>query len=731
MSKGETGSRSFGAFSGVFIPTFLSIVGVILFLRLGYVVGGAGLLGTITIILLAISVTLATGLALSSIASNIRIGAGGAYSIISKTLGLEIGGSIGIPLYLAQTFSVALYIFGFSEAWKFLFPSHNITIVALAAFSLLFLLTFLSTKGAVKVQVGVFVLICIALTVVFLGGNIPQGSPSVPMRNLQGPGFWTLFAIFFPAVTGLMAGIGMSGELSDPKRQIPKGILYGLGTTTVIYLATAVLLAYSSTTGQLLSNKLIIAEVSALPQLVLVGILAATFSSALTVLIAAPRVLQALSDNSIIPKSHLFTKKSEEREEPRNAILATGAIIVPLLIIGNLNSIAQVLTMFFLITYAVINVAVFIEQSLSLRSFRPLFKTPKIVPLYGALASFAMMFLINPYASVIAMFSIFAIYGLLLQKPLKQEKGDVRSGLFRAVSQWAAEKTRTLPESSMHIWKPNLLVPVLTTKTLTGNFPLIKSIAYPHGRMTTLGFKLRESIDENPEEEDITEEQIEKELEELPDLVDKFSKEKIFTSYSTIDAEDYTNALIVSMEAIESQVFSPNILFLPYRPNKLHKNDLNRIVKASEEKRCGVTLFDRDNEIGLGTEQDVHVWISPKALKEDLFEERYYDLALLMAYSIKKKWNGTMHLWMCVDEDKEKDAHRYLSKLSYEARLPRSTEINVMTGEFIETLEEAPKGDIHVIPFEENDVQTILNIAETEGRSFLFVLDSTRESVLA
>ena len=108
-------SSKFGAFNGVFIPTFLSIIGVILFLRLGFIVGSAGILPTMGIILLAVSVTFATGLSLSSITTNIRIGSGGAYSIISKTLGLEIGGSVGIPLFFAQIFSVTLYLFGFME----------------------------------------------------------------------------------------------------------------------------------------------------------------------------------------------------------------------------------------------------------------------------------------------------------------------------------------------------------------------------------------------------------------------------------------------------------------------------------------------------------------------------------------------------------------------------------------------------------------------------------------
>ncbi|MFP4116545.1 MAG: amino acid permease [Candidatus Aenigmatarchaeota archaeon] len=728
MPEKETGSRRFGAFEGVFIPTFLSIVGVILFLRLGYVVGGAGLFGTVAIILLTISVTLATGLSLSSIASNIRIGAGGAYSIVTKTLGLEIGGSIGIPLYLAQAFSVALYIFGFSEAWQFAFPEHSITMIALLSFSAIFLVTYIKTDFAVKVQGVVFVLICLALLVIFMGVGVGGGELSAPFVRSDGPPFWTLFAIFFPAATGLMSGIGLSGELTDPKKQIPKGIIYGLGATTLIYLAMTFVLSYSATPEQLIENSLILTEISIFPELVVVGILAATFSSALTMLIAAPRVLQALAEKSILPKKKFISRKTS-KGEPRNAIGLTALLIIPLLLLGSLDFVAQVLTMFFLITYASINLSVFLEQHLSIRSFRPTFEIPKIVPLYGFLGSLAIMFVVNPYAGIVATVSVLVIYILLSKKPIEREHGDVRSGLFRALSEWAAEKTRRLPESSRHVWKPNLLVPVTTDKTLIGDFPLIKSIAYPHGRITVLGLELDDESS-IPEEEKV--EEGEKELKEVPETVDKFEDSKIFATYSTIDAKDYSNSVIVSMEAIQSQVFAPNILFLPYEPGGIVEEGLKKIVGAAEENYCGLTLLDKDEDVRLGTEGDIHVWISPKALEDGLFQRRYYDLALLIAYSIKSNWDGKIHLWMAIDNENEgAEAEKYLKKLVYEARLPRSTEINVIKGDFKETLKEAPAGDLHIIPFERSDIESINEISTIEGKSYLFVHDSTKESVLA
>ncbi len=730
MADKKTGSRSFNAFSGVFVPTFLSIIGVILFLRLGFIVGGAGIGGAIIIILLAVSVTLSTGLSLSSIASNIRIGAGGAYSIITKTLGLEVGGSVGIPLFLAQTFSVGLYIFGFTEAWTFMFPEHDKLIVAFGAFLVLFMLVSVSTRIAVKVQIAVFALICLVLILIFIGANPIGRNISVPIINsVEGIPFWSLFAIFFPAVTGLMSGIGMSGELTDPKKQIPKGIISGLIFTTLIYIIMVLWIGYFATPGELLKNNLIIVELSALPFVTITGILAATFSSALTTLVAAPRVLQALAENKILPMSKVLEKKTSEGE-PRNAVWVTSAIIIFLLFVGNLNSVAQILTIFFLITYAMINISVFIEQHLGLVSFRPIFRVPKFVSLYGAVSSFIMILLINVYAGVGAIIFIIFSYTILAQKVLNQKEGDVRSGLFRALSEWAAKKTTSLPKSK-HVWKPNILVPVLTSRTLFGNFPLIKSILYPNGTMTVLGLKLTQNIKKNPEKEEITKKQIKKELKHLPILVKKFGEEEIFTSFSTIEAKNYVNAILVSLEAIESQTFPPNTLFLPFRPDKISKSVLKEIVKISKKEKVGTVIFDRDSELGLGSERDIHLWISPKAIKKDFYEDRYFDLAALVAYKIQRNWNGKIKIWMCVSKKKEREARKYLKKLVYEARLPtESTSFNVVNGKFKKTIQDAQDGDIHIIPFDESDIEAILKTTKIKNKSFLFVSDSTREDIL-
>ncbi|HII72349.1 TPA: Na-K-Cl cotransporter [Candidatus Woesearchaeota archaeon] len=731
QKEGETIKRqeapTFGTFNGVFVPTFLSIIGVILYLRLGYIVGSGGILPTIVIILLASSITFCTGLSISSITTNIRISAGGAYSIISKTLGLEVGGSVGIPLYLAQIFSVTLYIFGFSEAWKFIFPDHPTLLIIFASFLAVFLLTFISTKIAIKTQFLVFLIVVVSLVSVFLNTSWLRSVATVQLIGGFPHSFWSLFALFFPAVTGILAGIGMSGELKDPKKQIPKGMISAILITVAIYVATALWLGYTAAPDQLMNNKSIMIDLAAFGPLVLAGILAATLSSALTTFIAAPRLLQAMAEKSMFPGSK-YVVAMGKRGIPHRAVLFSAIPIFLTLYLANLDLIAPVITMFFLITYAIINIVVFVEQSIGLVSFRPTLTIPRFVPLFGAVGSIIMMFFINSLAGMIALLFVFFSYLWLVKRRLVSKEGDIRSGLFITFSEWAARKVLTLPESTKHIWKPNVLLPVVNTSTLLGNFPLIKSLTFPNGTMTVLGLKIKRQST-SPEQPGERRENL---LRELPVLINKFGQEGIFTSHSTVTAPNYTDAVCISMEAIEGQAFPPNILFLPFKVKRLPVKSLARIFKVAKKHNFGIVLSDRDRDVGLGSQEDIHVWIDPCALDKDIFSERRFDLGLLIAYRLYRNWAGKIHLWMCVPKERKQEAEKYLQRLVYESRFPHSTKIIVSTETFQKTLKLAPTGDIHIIPVTNyTDIGMIRKISESEEKSFFFVADSGKEDVLA
>jgi amino acid transporter len=706
-------AQRFNAFNGVFVPTFLSIVGVILFLRLGQIVGSTGMLGTMIIILLAVSVVIATGLSLSTITTNIQIGKGGAYSIISKTLGLEVGGSVGIPLYLAHVFSVALYLFGFAEAWGFVFPSHPDRLVILAAFAVLFALIAVSTRIAVKTQVAVFTLVCVSFLSIFVGGSlIAETSITSEITRLVSSNFWSNFALFFPATTGLMAGIALSGELKDPKHDIPRGLLWAIGVTTLIYMFMTIWLGNTASYQVLKDNTLIIIEEAWSSWLVLLGVLAATFSSALTTAVAAPRLLEAMADNRVIPFGEWLAQR--EGDVPFNATVITSALLVALLVAGSLDAVAPILTVFFLLTYAMINLVVFLEQSLGSVSFRPTMSIPQFVPFFGAASSTIIIFLINPVVGFISLILLAVTYNALLHKELKETDGDVRSGIFRNVAEWASRRIVNLPESMKHTWKPNILLPVQSAKTLLGNFPLIHAIASPNGTMDVLGLDIDDKAS----------------LDELPRLVHKFGDEDMFTSTTTVEADTYADGLCISLEAMAGQVFHPNIVFLTDEPG-LGDEDMNRVFETTASCDVGIVYVERDAELGLGTEDDIHVWINEDDVSDALSDDRSYDLAMLLAYRLQQNWDGTLHVHMAANTTPVSTAERYLETMLYEGRFPYSTAPHVHDADEQTALASAPHGDIHLIPVEDAaQFHEHKDNVQVDGKTYAYIRDSGKEDIL-
>ena len=259
----KEGVKGLGTFEGVYTPTILTILGVILYLRLGWVVGNAGLVGAIIIILMAHVITICTALSMSSMLTNINIGAGGAYTIISRSLGLEAGGAVGIPFYIAQTLSIAFYIIGFSELWINMFPSHSIRLVGFIVWLLLSVLSVVSTRLALRVQF--FVLGAIGLSIIsFLLGPSHNSNGPILLGSFEQAGFWATFAIFFPAATGILAGASMSGDLKDPRKSIIWGTLAAIITGLVVYLIVAYWFAKQAPADLLLANSSIILDLSLL-----------------------------------------------------------------------------------------------------------------------------------------------------------------------------------------------------------------------------------------------------------------------------------------------------------------------------------------------------------------------------------------------------------------------------------------------------------------------------------
>lgn len=445
-------------FGGVYTPSILTILGVIMYLRFGWVVGNVGLTGTLIIVTLSTSITFLTALSIAAIATNAPVKTGGAYYMISRSLGIEIGGAVGIPLYLAQAFSVALYIIGFSESLVTIFPNLNMKLVGITTTLLLGTLSLFSTKATIRVQFFILGIILLSLLSFFFGKPLTEtqsGIWALPDETTEG--FWKVFAVFFPAVTGIMAGVNMSGDLKDPARSIPKGTFMAVGTGYLIYMSIPVFLALWVDSETLITDPLIMYKIAFWGLAILLGVWGATLSSAVGSLLGAPRVLQALTKDNILPDRLSFLGKGSGPEQiPRGATVFTIVLTIILVYFGNLNAIAPILTMFFLTTYGVLNVTAGIERLLESPSFRPKFRVHWFFSIIGSVACFAVMFLINSIATIVAVIFIVILYIWLRRQRLKTTWGDVRSGMLLQVARYALLRLDT--KSNPKSWRPNILV---------------------------------------------------------------------------------------------------------------------------------------------------------------------------------------------------------------------------------------------------------------------------------
>ena len=466
--KSNKGGYGFGTFAGVFTPCVLTIFGVIMFLRTGYVVGNAGLFRALIILAIAKSISLLTSLSLSAIATNQRVKGGGAYFIISRSLGSEFGGSIGVALYLAQAVSVSLYVIGFTEALcsTFVALAPHSTIVAIVVCLVMFFVTYVGAAWAIKVQFLVLAALLVSVASFFIGGlsSVTWGgfwqrlSVNWSADYLPDNSFWVIFAIYFPAVTGIMAGASMSGDLADPQESLPKGTLFAVGITSVAYAAQMILLAGCCARGDLCNDTMILKKISLWGPLIDIGIWAATLSSALGSFVGAPRVLQALARDNIFPSLSYFGVGEGAGDEPRRAVVLTLFIALVCIMAGDLNVIAPVITMFFLITYGMVNFACFFESRSLNPSFRPTFQWYHwFTALLGAMGCLFVMFLVSKSAAVASLLILFGLYKYIEKQEVVASFGDAKSGyVFRR----AVEDLSQLERLGYHPknWRPQILV---------------------------------------------------------------------------------------------------------------------------------------------------------------------------------------------------------------------------------------------------------------------------------
>lgn len=452
-----------GTFSGVFTPSILTILGIILFLRLGYVVGSAGFGRALIIITLANAISVLTSISLSAVATNIKVKGGGVYYLISRTLGSEFGGAIGMVLFLAMSVSIAFYCIGFAEAVAVLLPQSVLTtprIIAVFAVIFLFIFAWLGADWATRFQFVVMVLLVVALFSFFAGG-LARWEMATLVQNWRvpsgGPEFWVLFAIFFPAVTGFTQGVSMSGDLKDPGKSISQGTFMAVGISILVYFGVALVFAGA------LSNEIMMKDYGAMKRvarfniLIDAGVVAATLSSAMASFLGAPRILQSLASDRIFPFLLPFAKGDGPLDNPRRAVLLSAAIALGTIGLGQLNLIARVVSMFFLISYGLLNYATFYEARTASPSFRPKFKWFDLrLSLLGFIACLLVMLAIDFKTGLIAISILFAIYQYLKRTAGPARWADSRRSYYLQRARENLLNAYIEPEHDRD-WRPQIL----------------------------------------------------------------------------------------------------------------------------------------------------------------------------------------------------------------------------------------------------------------------------------
>ena len=462
--RNDAVSGRLGTFAGVFTPSVLTILGIILFLRLGYVVGAGGLGKALIIIAVANLISVLTSFSLAAVATNMKVGGGGDYYLISRTLGIEFGGAIGIVLFLAQSVSIAFYCIGFGEALAAILGLTGhvaVQLIAGTALLFLFLLAWIGADLATKFQYVVMVFLILALSSFYIGG-IRQWDTGLLINNWSaGEGaasFWILFALFFPAVTGFTQGVSMSGDLENPGKSLPTGTFAAVFISILVYFTVAVVFAASTPLKTLAGDYGAMKQISMYGWLINAGVIAATLSSAMASFLGAPRILQSLASDKIFSFLVPFAKGHGPSENPRRGVLLSFGIAVATVLMGQLDLIAGVVSMFFLISYGLLNYATYFEASAETPSFRPRFRWySKKISLVGALICLGVMLAIDFKTGIAAVAILFAIFQYLKRVSAPARWADSRRSYYLKLVRNNLVEAQKVPAHSRD-WRPYVLV---------------------------------------------------------------------------------------------------------------------------------------------------------------------------------------------------------------------------------------------------------------------------------
>jgi amino acid transporter len=666
-------SRKFGT-APVFFTAIATILGAILFLRFGFAVGTLGFWGVILVILLGHLVTIPTALALSEIATNKRVEGGGEYFIISRSFGLNIGATIGAALYLSQAISVAFYVIAFTESFQFFFQymqeGHGIALPrqAVSIPALILLSVIILTKGAnlgVKTLYFVVALLFITLILFFLGGTqhgetTSFGLENAELRNFDS--FFMVFAIIFPAFTGMTAGVGLSGDLKKPRRAIPLGTTAATLSGMVIYFFIAYKMSSSASIENLVNNQFVMGDIAIAGYIIIpLGLAASTISSALGSVMVAPRTLQALASDRSIPGSgvnNYLAKGRKKDNEPFNASVVTLLIALVFVALGNVNAVAEIISMFFMLTYGSLCLISFLNHFGASPSYRPSFKTHWLVSLIGFITSIWVMFKINlPYAvAAVIIMTVLFLYMNHYHKGRKGLASIFTNSIFQINRKIQLYMQRKKGGDIFSEWRPSAICISDATFERDNALKLMEWVSYKYGFASYLhrfeGYYSRKSKQESDKI--------------YRSLITNIERNNIYMN--VIISPSYTSAIAQAIQIPGFAGMENNMVIFEF--DKETPDDLPDIIDNFNL----VTSGEFDVCILAGSRKPkfykngIHVWIKTT-------DTHNANLMILLSYIIMghPDWeNANLKIIEICSKDNVENVMKEMRKLVNEGRLPIS-----------------------------------------------------------
>ena len=658
----------------VFLTAISTILGAVMFLRFGYAVGSVGFMGTVVIIVIGHLVTIPTALAIAELATNQKVEGGGEYYIISRSFGINIGAAIGVALYMSQAISVAFYIIAFAEAFDpvilFLKESYGFVIadkrlISLTALVLLAIL--MLTKGAnvgMKALYIVVVTLFASLLLFFLGStDFQQQFTTAPLNSkiLNGDDFFIVFAIIFPAFTGMTAGVGLSGDLKDPKVSIPWGTVSATVMGMLVYIFIAYKMALSASPYELANDQLIMSKIALWGPIIPIGLAAATISSALGSIMVAPRTLQALALDEIFPSmkiNNILSKESKKTSEPIYATLVTIAIGLFFISLGSINTVARVISMFFMVTYGALCTISFFQHFAADPSYRPAFKSKWYISLLGAVMCIYLMFKMDAgyaMASIVIMIGIY--FGITKFKEDKEGMAKIFQGvIFQLIRQIQVFIQKADKDDDN--WRPSVICISGDSFDRPSAFELMRWISHRYGFGTYIhyisGYYSKETNLLSKEE-----------LKRLIKAAD-ISDSNVYVD--TMVSPSYTTAVAQSLQLPSVSGKDINMILFEY--DRIHPEGIDDIienypiVKAAGYDTCILGSSPK----GFGLHAEIHIWITTTDFNNA-------NLMILLGYVIlgHPQWKkAQIKIFTIVPLEDIRDQRQELLELIRTGRLPIS-----------------------------------------------------------